>query len=287
MIGVVLAGGRGRRLRPLTDRIPKPMVPLLGKPLLDYNFQLFKNAGIDRLVLTVCYKKEIIKQHARCGKQAGLQIQYIEETNPLGTAGSLFQTSHLFQKETVIIVSGDALTNTSLQEAYAFHKEKKARVTIVTAPSDRPEQFGVCLFDQQKRLLRLLEKPKKETLFTNEVSTGIYLIESDVFSDYEFFGEADFAKNVFPALLQNNEPVFVYQTNAYWQDIGTFQAFRLAEKQLKRGIPGINRETKRFYPLLERFSANFLLEEETKNIIKASSLLFKKQAGISEEKVIL
>ncbi len=287
MIGVLLAGGRGKRLRPLTDRIPKPMVPLLNKPLLDYNLNLFRMNGIRHIFMTVCYKKEVIQEYAGHGQDAGLEIRYIEEQTPLGTAGSLFSSSSLID-ETAAILSGDALTNISLRQVYKYHKAKKARVTIVTTPSENPEQFGVCLSDQKGRLLSILEKPEKANLLTNQVSTGIYLIEPSLFSEYKFQGEVDFAKNVFPALIANNEPIFVYETNAYWQDIGTFRQYTLAEKRLKRGIPGINSMLKQFYPLSKNFSASISQEKMAHaDWMNSYSSMLKKQAGISFEKVLL
>ncbi|OMP67676.1 nucleotidyltransferase family protein [Domibacillus epiphyticus] len=286
MIGVLLAGGRGKRLRPMTDHIPKPMVPLLNRPLLDYNLNVFKVNEIRRVIMTICYKKEMIKQYAGSGKESGMNIQYIEEITPLGTAGSLFASSDLLE-ETVAILSGDALTNVPLRDVYAFHRAKKARVTIVTAPSERPEQFGVCLADREGRLLSILEKPDEPRLLTNQVSTGIYLIESSLFSDYEFIGEVDFARDVFPLLLSNGEPVFVYETNAYWQDVGTMRQYSLAEKRLKRGIPGIT-VLKQFYPLSSSFSAPFFHEKiQHAALADSYSPILKKQAGIYDEKVLL
>lgn len=277
MIGVLLAGGRGKRLRPITDHIPKPMVPLLNKPLLDYNLNVFKRNGIQQIFVTVCYKKEIIQQYAGHGEGTELDIQYIEEHTPLGTAGSLFSSSNLLQK-TVAVLSGDALTNIPLRQVYKYHKSKGARVTIVTAPSERPEEFGVCLSDQKGRLLSILEKPNESNILTNQVSTGIYLIEPSLFSEYKFQGEVDFAKDVFPALLTNNEPVYVYETTAYWQDIGTIYQYDLAEKRLKRGIPGINSMLKPF-PFQEKVTSFDWMD--------SYSALLKKQAGISAEKVLL
>jgi NDP-sugar pyrophosphorylase family protein len=287
MIGVLLAGGRGKRLRPITDHIPKPMVPLLNKLLLDYNLNVFKMNDIRRVFMTVCYKKEIIKQYAGDGKEAGMDIKYIEEMTPLGTAGGLFASRDLFD-ETVAVLSGDALTNVPLRDVYAFHKENKARVTIVITPSERPEQYGVCLADQEGRLLSILEKPDKLRLLTNQVSTGIYLIEPSLFSDYAFSGEVDFAKDVFPALIANEEPVFVYETNAYWQDIGTLRQYALAEKRLKRGIQGISMIKQQFYPLSKSFSTPFSHEKmHSAALVDPYSSILKKQAGVSDEKVLL
>ncbi|MCM3788429.1 nucleotidyltransferase family protein [Domibacillus indicus] len=287
MIGILLAGGRGKRLRPITDHIPKPMVPLLGKPLLDYNLNVFKRNKIYRVIMTVCYKKEVIQQHAGFGHQNGLDIEYIEECEPLGTAGSLFASKGLF-KETLAVLSGDALTNIPLRQAYNFHKEKGARVTIVTARAEHPEHFGVCLTDQSGKLLSFLEKPSNVQLWTNQVSTGIYLVEPSLFEDYALYGKADFAQDVFPMLLANQEPVYVYETNAYWQDIGTHPAYKLAEKRLKRGIPGITNRLQPVYPLSNTFPASILNEND--GLAERSdcySPMLKKQAGISDEKVLL
>lgn len=286
MIGILLAGGRGKRLRPLTDHIPKPMVPLLNKPLLDYNLHVFKKSGVERLLMTVCYKKEVIQSYAGTGEHHGLHIDYLEESMPLGTAGSLFNAPALFD-ETVAVLSGDALTNINLQEAYAFHREQKASVTIVAASVHDPTQFGVCMCAPDGRLLSILEKPSEPVPWTNFVSTGIYFIEPSVFERYSFCGEADFAKDVFPLLLAHQEPVFVYKTTAYWQDIGTISAYQLAEKRLRRGIPGIT--DPEWHPLAVRSfpppAATIQTQPESVEAIMPEML--KKQAGISAEKVLL
>ncbi|MBM7650044.1 mannose-1-phosphate guanylyltransferase/phosphomannomutase [Bacillus ectoiniformans] len=239
MKGVILAGGRGRRLKPFTNFLPKPMIPLMDQPLLEYTLRLLKNEGIDDVTLTVCYKKEKIINHIGDGSQFDMNISYIEETNPLGTAGSLFYHSEEFQ-DTLVVISGDALTNISLRDAYHFHREKQALFTIVTVEVPDPEGLGICLTNHEGKLVSFLEKPAKNQIFSNKVNTGIYIINPELFRRYDFSGETDFAHDIFPALLKNNERVYVYHTHAYWQDIGTPLQYAIAQKRLKSGIAGIN-----------------------------------------------
>ncbi|WP_338750105.1 nucleotidyltransferase family protein [Bacillus sp. FJAT-52991] len=257
MKGVILAGGRGERLKPLTDWLPKPMVPLLNKPLLEYNLELFKKQGITDVTLTVCYKKESIKQHIGDGSRFGVNVTYIEEKAPLGTAGSLFRHADRFQ-ETFVVLSGDALTNISLEAAIQFHHSKQALLTLVAVEVERPEDFGICLINEEGRLVSFLEKPEKEQIFSSIVNTGIYIIEPEIFERYHFNGEVDFAKDLFPVILKDCERIFVYRSEAYWQDIGNPYQHWLAEKRLKHGISGIASARKPPIAQISNYSTQFL-----------------------------
>ncbi|WP_100402342.1 nucleotidyltransferase family protein [Bacillus sp. FJAT-42315] len=269
MKGVILAGGRGERLKPLTDWSPKPMVPLLNKPLLEYNLELFKKQGITDLTLTVCYKKESIKQHIGDGSRFGVNVTYIEEKDPLGTAGSLFQHADRF-KETFVVLSGDALTNISLEEAIRFHRSKQALLTLVAVEVERPEEFGICLTNEEGRLLSFLEKPEKEQVFSHVVNTGIYIIEPEVLERYHFSGKVDFAKDLFPVILKDCERVFVYRSEAYWQDIGNVYQHWLAEKRLKSGISGIVSTPTPSVAQITHYSTQFLKRFHFRNTLSAS-----------------
>lgn len=269
MKGVILAGGRGERLKPLTDWSPKPMVPLLNKPLLEYNLELFKKQGITDLTLTVCYKKESIKQHIGDGSRFGVNVTYIEEKNPLGTAGSLFQHADCF-KETFVVLSGDALTNISLEEAIRFHRSKQALLTLVAVEVERPEEFGICLTNEEGRLLAFFEKPEKEQVFSHIVNTGIYIIEPEIFERYHFRGKVDFAKDLFPVILKDCERVFVYRSEAYWQDIGNVYQHWLAEKKLKSGISGIVSAPTPAVAQITHYSTQFLKRFHLRNTLSTS-----------------
>ncbi|OZI13079.1 hypothetical protein CEW92_03290 [Bacillaceae bacterium SAS-127] len=269
MKGVILAGGRGERLKPLTDWSPKPMVPLLNKPLLEYNLELFKKQGITDLTLTVCYKKESIKQHIGDGSRFGVNVTYIEEKDPLGTAGSLFQHADRFQ-ETFVVLSGDALTNVSLEEAIRFHRSKQALLTLVAVEVERPEEFGICLTNKEGRLLSFLEKPEKEQVFSHIVNTGIYIIEPEIFERYHFSGKVDFAKDLFPVILKDCERVFVYRSEAYWQDIGNVYQHWLAEKRLKSGISGIVSAPTPSVAQITHYSTQFLKRFHFRNTLSTN-----------------
>ncbi|WP_203361750.1 nucleotidyltransferase family protein [Bacillus sp. REN10] len=269
MKGVILAGGRGERLRPLTDWSPKPMVPLLNKPLLEYNLELFRKQGITDVTLTVCYKKESIKHHVGDGSLFGVNVTYIEENDPLGTAGSLFQHANRFQ-ETFVVLSGDALTNVSLEEAIRFHKSKGALLTLVAVEVEHPEDFGICLVNEEGRLLSFLEKPTKEQIFSKVVNTGIYIMEPEVFQRYSFKGKVDFAKDLFPVILKDSENIFVYRSDAYWQDIGNPYQYWLAEKRLKHGIAGIDCTRKPPIVQISDYSTQLLKRFHLRDALSAS-----------------
>ncbi|WP_100331567.1 nucleotidyltransferase family protein [Bacillus xiapuensis] len=238
MKGVILAGGKGERLKPFTNSLPKPMIPLLNKPLLEYNLELLKKQGIYEVILTVCYKKETIIEYFGDGSRFGMHLSYIEEKDPLGTAGSLFRHRELFQ-EPAVVISGDSLTNLSLEQAIRFHNANQALFTLAAVEKKSVEGLGICLTDDSGRLIDFCEKPSKEHIFSYLVNTGIYIIEPELFQRYPFFGKVDFAKELFPLLMKDHQRIFVYQTDAYWQDVGTPFQYWMAERHLRKGIPGV------------------------------------------------
>ncbi|MGE5594241.1 MAG: sugar phosphate nucleotidyltransferase [Betaproteobacteria bacterium] len=242
MIAVVMAGGKGTRLRPLTCDKPKPMVPVVGRPILEHIVRLLRKHGFTCIYATLHYMPEVIQDYFGTGDSFGVSMRYAVEDVPLGTAGSVKACEeHL--DTTFLVISGDALTDFDLAEAVEFHKAKGAIATIVLARVPTPLEYGVVITDNDGRILRFLEKPSWSEVFSDTVNTGIYVLEPDVLGFFDFGQEFDFSKNLFPLILKRKLPLFGYVASGYWSDIGTIEQYRQTHYDILEGrarvdIPG-------------------------------------------------
>jgi len=220
-----MAGGKGTRLRPLTCHVPKPMVPLLNRPCMEYNIELLKRYGITDIAVTVQYLPEVIRNYFGDGAEFGVKLRYFEETEPLGTAGSV-KNAEDFLDEPFIVISGDALTDFDLQKAIAFHRRKRSIATIVLTRVPSPLEFGVVMTEDDGRIVRFLEKPSWSEVFSDTVNTGIYILEPQLLQDIARGTVFDFSNDLFPMLLRRGAPLFGYVAEGYWSDIGNLQQYR-------------------------------------------------------------
>lgn len=234
MKAVIMAGGKGTRLRPLTCAIPKPMVPLLGKPVMAYGIELLKRHGIRDIAVTLQHLPDAIRNHFEDGAAYGVHLHYFEEETPLGTAGSV-KNAEAFLDETFVVVSGDALTDFDLEPAIRFHRARGAVATIVLTHVENPLEYGVVITDADGRIRRFLEKPGWGEVFSDKVNTGIYILEPCIFSFYEKNREFDFSKDLFPLLMARGEPLYGYVAEGYWSDIGNLAQYRQAQFDLLDG----------------------------------------------------
>jgi len=234
MKAVVMAGGQGSRLRPLTIGRPKPMVPVVNKPVMAHILELIKRHGITEVIATVQYRAEAIQDYFGDGHHLGLNITYVVEEVPLGTAGSVKNAQeHL--DDTFIVVSGDALTDFDLSKIIAYHKEKGALATITLYRVPNPLEYGVIITDADGRITQFLEKPSWGEVISDQVNTGIYVLEPEVL-DLIPEGEAyDWSQQVFPQLLERGDPMFGYVAEGYWCDIGNHQEYMRASRDLLLG----------------------------------------------------
>ncbi len=224
MKAVVMAGGEGSRLRPLTINRPKPMVPLADRPVMAHIFELLKLHGITEIIVTVQYLASIIQDFFGDGSALGLNITYSVEETPLGTAGSVKNAEDLLQ-EPFLVISGDALTDINLSNIINYHNEKQSLVTVALKRVDNPLDYGVVIMQENGCIKQFLEKPSWGEVFSDTVNTGIYIIDPKVFNYFQRGQNVDWSKDIFPLLLQEGENLFGYVTDGYWTDIGTIEAY--------------------------------------------------------------
>jgi len=235
MRAVVMAGGEGTRLRPLTTRRPKPMVPIVNRPLLEHTIDVLKQSGIREIVATLQYLPDLIENHFQDGSQFGAKIDYLREEKPLGTAGGVKRAEE-FLDGTSIVFSGDVLSDIDLSRAIRFHKRKGAIATILLTRVPNPIEYGVVITNEEGQIKQFLEKPGWGEVFSDTINTGIYVLEPEVLRYVPSQTEFDFSKNLFPKLLEMNEPLFGYVGDGYWCDIGNPIQYLQANHDALRGL---------------------------------------------------
>ncbi|MBE7381725.1 MAG: mannose-1-phosphate guanyltransferase [Leptolyngbya sp. SIO1E4] len=229
MRAVLMAGGSGTRLRPLTCDLPKPMVPILNRPIAEHIINLLKCNGIYEVIATLYYLPDVMRDYFQDGRDFGVQMTYaVEEEQPLGTAGCVKNIADLLD-ETFLVISGDGVTDIDLQAAIQFHKAKGSKATLVLAHVPNPVEFGVVITDNEQRIQRFLEKPSTSEIFSDTVNTGTYILEPEVLDYLPSDQESDFSKDLFPLLLEKGEPMFGYVAEGYWCDVGHLDAYREAQ----------------------------------------------------------
>jgi mannose-1-phosphate guanylyltransferase / phosphomannomutase len=243
MKAVVMAGGEGTRLRPLTSNQPKPMVPIVGKPCMEHILELLKQHGFEDVIVTVAFLPQAIRSYFGDGESLGMTIGYSVEDSPLGTAGSVRLASDRLD-ETFLVISGDALCDVDLGELVRFHREKGAAVTIGLKSVDNPLEFGIVVTDEEGRIERFLEKPSWGQVFSDTINTGIYVMEPEVLKHVPDDRPYDFSKELFPLLLEMGRPLYGYVMDGYWQDIGNLDQYKQAnfdalDENVRLNMPGI------------------------------------------------
>ncbi|HXI89484.1 MAG TPA: NDP-sugar synthase [Blastocatellia bacterium] len=234
MQALILAGGKGTRLRPLTMHTPKPIVPIANQPFLLYQLELLKRADVRDVILSLSYQPQKIEDKLGDGTDYNVRVSYVVEASPLGTAGAYRNASSLIS-ETTVVFNGDVLTDIDMNEVIRFHRERQAAATIVLAPVPNPTAYGLVETEKDGRVRRFLEKPKPEEVTCDTINAGIYILEPRVL-DYVPEGEPFmFEYGVFPGLLDRKEPFFAYIWRGYWRDIGTASSYLQANLDVIAG----------------------------------------------------
>lgn len=234
MRAVVMAGGEGTRLRPLTSNQPKPMVPLCNKPCMEYTIELLRRHDVDDVVVTLAFLPKLIRSYFDDGSDLGVGITYSIEEAPMGTAGSV-KLAEPNLTDTFLVISGDALTDFDLTGLVRSHKEKGALVTIALKRVPNPLEFGVVVIDDAGRIRRFLEKPTWGQVFSDLVNTGVYVLEPEVFDHMPADQSYDFSQDLFPKLLSMGAPLYGCVADGYWQDIGSLPQYLTANRDLLDG----------------------------------------------------
>jgi mannose-1-phosphate guanylyltransferase len=224
MKAVILVGGLGTRLRPLTVNTPKPMIPLINRPFIEHMLVRLRDQGIDEIILAVQYLAQRFRDALGDGSHLGIKLHIMEEDEPLGTAGAVKNVEHLLD-ETTFVFNGDIVTDLDLRAMLDFHRLHESKATIALTPVDDPTQFGLVEMDEQQRVQRFLEKPRAEDIKTNLINAGTYVLQTEAFRyvpPNQFFM---FERGLFPVLLQMGDAMYGYPSRAYWTDIGKPQTY--------------------------------------------------------------
>jgi mannose-1-phosphate guanylyltransferase / phosphomannomutase len=237
MKAVIMAGGEGTRLRPLTSLRPKPMVPVVNKPVMEHILGLVKWHGITEVVATLQFMPQIIEDYFGDGEEWGMDISYALEDSPLGTAGSVKNAEELLD-ETFLVISGDSLTDIDLTEVIRFHKEKGGVATIALKRVDDPLEFGVVITAEDGRIERFLEKPTWGQVFSDTINTGIYVCEPEIFKHIPAGEQFDFSSELFPLLMKRGFELYGTVAEGYWCDIGSLGTYVQAHVDVLDGKVG-------------------------------------------------
>jgi mannose-1-phosphate guanylyltransferase / phosphomannomutase len=239
MKAIIMAGGQGTRLRPLTSNQPKPMIRIANLPCMEHIVNLCAHHGFTDIGVTLQFMPEEIQDYFGDGSDWGVNIRYSIEDAPAGTAGSVKMAEEQLglQDEPLLIISGDALTDADLTEVVRFHEEKDTEVTMVLKSVENPLDFGIVITEEDGAISRFLEKPAWGQVFSDTVNTGIYLLEASVMDEIPDpeKGEYDFSKDLFPKLLDQGRPLYGFVTDGYWEDIGTLEQYASAQRDILDG----------------------------------------------------
>jgi NDP-sugar pyrophosphorylase family protein len=236
MKAILLAGGQGSRLRPLTLNTPKPIVPIFDRPFLRYQIELLKQVPeIDQIVLSLNYQPKRIEEVFGDGSDLGVLIQYVVEPQPLGTGGAIKFAAGPQPDGPVVVFNGDVLTSVDLPAVLALHRERKARATIVLTPVDNPSAYGLVEADADGRVKAFLEKPSADQITCDTINAGIYVIEGDTLDRIPADTPYSIERGYFPSLIEQNETFAAYTYRGYWIDIGTREKYQQVHHDIMTG----------------------------------------------------
>ncbi|HVU74502.1 MAG TPA: mannose-1-phosphate guanyltransferase [Mycobacteriales bacterium] len=229
MRAVVMAGGEGTRLRPMTANQPKPLLPVVNRPIMEHVLRLLRRHGFDETVVTVQFLAALVRNYFGDGDELGMTLSYATEETPLGTAGSVKNAEDALRDEPFLVISGDALTDIDLTALVNHHKQQGALVTICLKSVPDPLEFGIVIQKDDGRIDRFLEKPTWGQVFSDTVNTGIYVMEPEVLAEVAAGEVVDWSGDVFPSLVRRGAPVHGFVADGYWEDVGTHESYLRAQ----------------------------------------------------------
>ena len=234
MKAVIMAGGFGTRIQPLTSSIPKPMIPLFNRPIMLHIVELLKKHDITDLVMLLYHQPFVIKNFFRDGADFGVKITYVTPLQDMGTAGAV-KAAEKYLDERFLVISGDLLTDFNLKKVIDFHNDNEAMATITLTSVKDPLQFGVVITDKERRITQFLEKPGWGEVISDTINTGIYVLEPEIFNYIPEGENFDFSQDLFPQMLANKDPLFGFPAKGYWRDIGNTDSYREAHHDIFKG----------------------------------------------------
>ncbi|MFZ0172497.1 MAG: sugar phosphate nucleotidyltransferase [Acidimicrobiales bacterium] len=242
MKAVIMAGGEGTRLRPLTANQPKPMLPMANRPMAEHVVNLLRRHGFEDIVVTVAFLANHVRTYFGDGSEFGVRMVYATEETPLGTAGSVLNARDELD-ERFLVISGDVLTDIDLTELVAFHDKQASVVTLELKAMENPLEFGIVITGGDGRVERFLEKPSWGDVFSDTINTGIYVLEPEVLEWIPQGRQVDFSAEVFPTMLEARRPMYGFVAGGYWEDVGTHDAYLRAHADILDGkvdvdVPG-------------------------------------------------
>jgi mannose-1-phosphate guanylyltransferase len=223
---MLLGAGLGTRLRPITYELPKPLVPILGQPVMSHILRLLAEHGFDQVVANLHYFPDMIRDHFGDGSRYGVNVTYSYEPELLGTAGGVRNVREFFGGETFLIISGDALTDIDLTRLWEGHREKGGIGTLALKRVPDPSQLGVVITGEDGRIQGFQEKPDRAEALSDLGSCGIYVFEPEIFDHFPEAEFVDWARDVFPVLLDQDVPLYGHEIDEYWNDVGSISEFR-------------------------------------------------------------
>jgi len=234
MKAVILVGGEGTRLRPLTCNTPKSMVPILNRPFLEHIIDCLKGHAIDDIILALCYLPDNIQRYFGDGTKFGIKLTYVVEDSPLGTAGAVKNVTQRLD-DTFFVFNGDIFTDLDLTAMLEFHRARGSKVSIALTPVEDPTIYGLVETNAEGRVERFIEKPSQDAVTTNMINAGTYIMEHETLSHAPEGLHFTFEQELFPLLLERGDPVYGYSSDAYWIDIGTPERYLKLHHDLLTG----------------------------------------------------
>lgn len=226
MKAVVMAGGFGTRIQPLTNSRPKPMLPIVNKPMMEHTMMTLRDLGITEFIVLLYFKPEIIKDYFGDGSNFGIKITYVVPDDDYGTAGAVKLAQEYIGDDNFIIISGDLVTDFDFQKIFDYHAEKKSKLTITLTSVDNPLEFGVVIANDDGKIEKFLEKPSWGEVFSDTINTGIYIIEPEILEYIPRNENYDFGKDLFPSLMREGIDLMAGHAQGYWRDVGNPESYR-------------------------------------------------------------
>jgi NDP-sugar pyrophosphorylase family protein len=235
MKAILLAGGKGTRLRPLTIHTPKPVVPIFDRAFLHYQIDLLKQVPeIDEVILSLNYQPRRIEEVFGEGAGTGVRLRYVVEPSPLGTGGAIRYAAQGID-DTLVVFNGDVMTSVDVKAVVALHRQRKAKATIVLTPVDNPSAYGLVETESDGRVRRFLEKPNPDEITCDTINAGIYVLEPDTFDRIPKDVSYSIERAYFPSLIERHETFVAYVDRGYWIDIGTPEKYVQVHRDMFEG----------------------------------------------------